>query len=86
MSTPAQTRERPADAIAGLLASIAIFGSCIALAYRPVRITPFTILLALIAAGMSDRHQRLAAWAVGISGVCFIVGTAIALATNNPIF
>jgi hypothetical protein len=35
---------------------------------------------------MSERHQRLAAWAVGISGVCFIVGTAIALATNNPIF
>jgi len=86
MNTSAQTRERPADAVAGLLASIAIFGSCIALAYRPVRITPFAILIALIAAGMSAKHQRLAAWAVGISGVCFIVGTAIALATNNPIF
>ena len=86
MSTSVQTRERPADAVAGLLASIAIFGSCIALAYRPVRITPFAILIALIAAGMSAKHQRLAAWAVGISGVCFIVGTAIALATNNPIF
>jgi hypothetical protein len=86
MNTSVQTRERPADAVAGLLASIAIFGSCIALAYRPVRITPFAILIALIAAGMSAKHQRLAAWAVGISGVCFIVGTAIALATNNPIF
>ena len=86
MNTPAQTHDSPADAVAGLLASIAIFGSCISLAYRPVRITPFAILIALIAAGMSERHQRLAAWAVGISGVCFIVGTAIALATNNPIF
>jgi hypothetical protein len=86
MNASVQTRERPADAVAGLLASIAIFGSCIALAYRPVRITPFAILIALIAAGMSAKHQRLAAWAVGISGVCFIVGTAIALATNNPIF
>jgi hypothetical protein len=86
VNAPAQSQDRPADAVAGLLASIAIFGSCIALAYRPVRITPFTILIALIAAGMSQRHQRLSAWAVGISGACFIAGTAIALATNNPIF
>jgi hypothetical protein len=86
VSAPAQAADRPADAVAGLLASIAIFGSCIALAYRPMRITPFAILISLIAAAMSERHQRLAAWAVGISGACFIVGTAIALATNNPIF
>jgi hypothetical protein len=86
MSTPVRAVDRPAEAVAGLLASIAIFASCIAVVYRPIRITPFTILLSLIAAGIGGRHQRLAAWALGISGACFIVGTLIAIATNHPIF
>jgi len=50
-----------------VLAAIAIFGSVIALAYRPVRITPFTILISLIAAGIGGRHQKLAAVALVIS-------------------
>jgi|SRR6266536_5562586 hypothetical protein len=86
VSTPARTADRPADAVAGLLATLAIFGSCIALAYRPVRIIPFTILIALIAAGIGGRNQRLAAYALVISGACFIVGTFFAIITNHPIF
>ena len=72
--------------MAGLLATFAIFGSAIALVYRPVRVTVFTILIALIAAAMGGRHQRLAAFAVGFSGACFIVGTFFAIVTNKPIF
>ena len=60
--------------------------ACLALAYRPVRVIPFTILIALIAAAIGGRHQRLAAYAVGISGACFIVGTFFAIITNHPIF
>jgi hypothetical protein len=86
VSTPARTADRPADAVAGLLATLAIFGSCIAVAYRPVRIIPFTILIALIAAGIGGRNQRLAAYALLISGACFIVGTFFAIITNHPIF
>lgn len=90
MSTPARTvrrtTDRPGEVVAGFLATLAIFGSCIALVYRPVRITPFTILLALIAAGIGGRSARLAAWAVGISTACFILGTFFAIWTNNPIF
>ena len=86
MSTPARTADRPADAVAGLLAAVAIFGSFVALDYRPVRITPFTILISLIAAGIGGRHQRLAAAALAISGACFIAGTVFAIITNHPIF
>jgi hypothetical protein len=86
VSTPASTADRPADTVAGLLAALAIFGSCIGLVYRPVRVIPFTILLALIAAGLGSRHQRLAAYALAISGVCFIAGTFFAIITNHPIF
>ena len=86
MSTPARTADRPAEAVAGLLATLAIFGSCLALVYRPVRITPFTILISLIAAGIGGRHQRLAAIALAVSGVCFVAGTFFAIITNHPIF
>ena len=86
MSTPVRTGDRPAEAVAGILAAIAIFGSIIALAYRPVRITPFTILISLIAAGIGGRHQKLAAAALVISGACFIAGTFFAIITNHPIF
>jgi hypothetical protein len=51
-----------------------------------VRVTTFTILLSLIAAAIGGRHQRLAAFALGFSGACFIVGTILAIITNNPIF
>ena len=86
MSTPAQAADRPADTVAGILAALAIVASLVALDYRPVRITPFAILISLIAAGIGGRHQRLAAAALAISGVCFIVGTFFAIITNHPIF
>ncbi len=86
MSATARSGDRPAESVAGILAAIAIFGSVIALAYRPVRITPFTILISLIAAGIGGRHQKLAAAALAISGACFIAGTFFAIITNHPIF
>jgi hypothetical protein len=86
VSTPAGARDRPSEIVAGLLATLAIFGSCIALVHRPVRITVFTILISLIAAAMGGRHQRLAAFALGFSGACFIAGMFFAVLTNKPIF
>ena len=86
MSAPAETRDRPAESVAGLLAAVSIAGSLIALFYRPVRVTPFTILIALIAAGIGGRNQRLAAAAIAIGAACFIVGTFFAIITNHPIF
>jgi hypothetical protein len=86
VSVPARTGDRPGEVVAGLLATFAIFASCIGVVYRPVRITPFSILLALVAAGIGGRHERLAAWAVGISAACFVVGTFFAILTNHPIF
>jgi hypothetical protein len=78
--------DRPADSIAGLLAALALFTSFIGLAYRPVRLIPFAILLALIATAMGGRHARLAAAALFIAGLCFIVGLALAVITSHPIF
>jgi hypothetical protein len=77
---------RPGETIAGLLAALSIFASCLGLAYRPARLIPVAILLALLAAALGGRHSRLAVFAIAIGGVCFIVGMAIAVLTDNPIF
>lgn len=86
MSVPASDRLRPAEAVGGLLAAASIFVSLIALAYRPMRITPFTIAVALIASGMGGRHTRLAAFAVGVGAVCWFVGLTIAILLGKPIY
>jgi hypothetical protein len=79
-------RERPAELVAGLLASASIFVSCVGLAYRPVRLIPVAVLLALIAAAIGGRATRLASVAVGVGALCFALGMALAVITENPLF
>jgi hypothetical protein len=86
VSTGPISEDRPADAIAGLLAALSVLASAIGLAYRPARLIPFALLLAVIAVGMGGRHSRLAAAALAVGGVCFVVGMAVAVITNNPVF
>jgi hypothetical protein len=86
VSTGLITDDRPADAIAGLLAALSVLGSAIGLAYRPARLIPFALLLAVIAVAMGGRNARLSAAALAIGGVCFVVGMAVAVITNNPVF
>ena len=74
------------DTVAGLLATISIFGSGLGTIYRPVRIIPFAIVVALIAARMSERQQRLAGFAVAIAVICWILGMTIAVVTENPLY
>jgi len=80
------SEDRPADAIAGLLAALALFASLIGIAYRPVRVIPFAIALALVATAMGGRHARLATTALIVGGLCFVAGMAVAVITNHPIF
>jgi hypothetical protein len=80
-------RERPAEIVAGFLASASIFMSLVGLAYRPLRLIPLALLLAFLAAAMaSGRSTRLAAAAAGVGAVCFAAGMAIAVLTENPLF
>ena len=75
-----------ADTVAGLLATVSVFTSVVGLAYRPVRLIPFAILLAFIAARLSDRQQRLAGYAVAAAVICWTVGMTIAVVTENPLY
>jgi hypothetical protein len=85
VTAPAR-QTRPADLAAGFLATISILGSGLALAYRPVRLIPFAMVLALIAAGMASRDSRLPLIAILVGAVAFVVGLSIAVITKNPVF
>jgi len=83
-ANPATTR--PADAVAGLLAAGALFLGFFELFYRPFRLTPVAVILALVATVMSKEQQRLITLALVVVGVCFVVGAALQVITNHPLY
>jgi hypothetical protein len=87
VSVPADgERQRPAEAVAGFLAAAAIFVSLMGLVYRPVRLVPVAIVLALVAAAIGGRSARLAAFAAGTGAACFALGLTIAILTKHPLY
>jgi len=86
MTTTPYEESRPADTIGGLLAALSIFASAVGIAWRPLRLIPLAILLALIALAIGGRHERLAGWAVYIGAASFVLGMAAAVITSNPLW
>ena len=86
MSTVPVREEGAREVIASLLATAAIFASLLGLAYRPARIIPFAMVLALVAARMSVRWSRLAGIAIAVVVVCWVLGMTIAVLTQNPLY
>ena len=87
-TTPIEERRSSgAETAAGFLAAISLTASAIAIFYRPVRLAPFAILIALIAAALAnERHRRLAAAAVIAASAAWLIGMAFAVLTSNPIY
>jgi hypothetical protein len=83
---PAAERGASAEAVAGFLAAAAIFVSLMGIAYRPARLVPVAILLALVAAGIGGRSARLATFAVAVGAVSFAVGMTLAVLTGHPLY
>jgi hypothetical protein len=93
-----QPRHGGIDTVAGLMSATAIFLGLLGatnlnlsiegthLDMRPIRVGVAAIALALIAAGLGGRHQRLAAAAVGIAGACWVIAMIIAVVTQRPLF
>jgi Domain of unknown function (DUF4383) len=83
---PERSFGRPGETLAGFLASAALFVSLLGLAYRPLRLIPFAILIALVAAAIGGRHGRLATLAVCVGAGCLALGLALAVVTSNPLW
>jgi hypothetical protein len=77
---------RPSETIAGFLAALAIFAALIGIAWHPLRLIPFAMLISLVAAGMGGRHQRLAFAAAMITMVSFFAGMAVAVIAERPLW
>ena len=77
---------RPAEAVAGLMAAGALFVGALELVYRPFRLAPVALILALAATVMSRDQQRLIALAIAVIGICFVVGAALQVLTHHPLY
>jgi hypothetical protein len=86
MSVSPVQRSRAAETVAGMMASLALFAAAIGIVYRPVRVIPAAIVVALVAAVIGGRHSRLAAAAVAAGTVAFVLGLSIASATGRPLW
>jgi hypothetical protein len=75
-----------ADTVAGFLATLSIFASAIGLVWRPLRLVPFAVVIALVAARMSARNERIAFFAVVAGIVCWTGGMTFAVITENPLY
>ena len=85
-SVPSERTTRPADAVAGFLAAAALFLGVFQLFYRPVRLAPVALILLLISTLMTEEHGRLRAFALAAIGICFVVGAALQVITDHPLF
>jgi hypothetical protein len=80
-------RTSPGEAVGGFLAAASMALSCVAIVYRPVRLLPFALVIAFVAVGLtSGRHARLAAFAVGVGAVAWLVGMVVAVLTEKPLY
>jgi len=86
MSSIDAPRPRTADTIAGFLAAMSIFICLIGIAWHPLRLILPGILIAMIAAGIGGRFQRLAFAAVIIGACSFFLGMMFAVVTENPLW
>ena len=86
MTSTARERTRPSEAVAGLLASLAIFAGALELVYRPFRLAPAALLLVLVATVMSRDQPRIIPLAYVVVGVCFVAGAALQILTHHPLY
>ena len=86
MTSSTRDRTPPSEAVAGLLASIAIFVGALELVYRPFRLAPAALILALIATVMSREQPRVIPVAFAMIGICFITGATLQILTHHPLY
>ena len=68
------------------MAAGALFVGALELVYRPFRLAPVALILALAATVMSRDQQRLIALAIAVIGICFVVGAALQVLTHHPLY
>jgi hypothetical protein len=78
--------QQRADRVAGFLCAFSFALSGIAIARTPGLLATSAIIVALVAARMTETHRRLASVAVGVGAAAFVVGMSVAVLTDNGIY
>jgi hypothetical protein len=86
MTSTTRDRTPPSETVAGLLASIAIFVGALELVYRPFRLAPAALILALVATVMSRQQPKVIPVAYAMIGICFITGATLQIITHHPLY
>jgi len=86
MSAVPRPQPRRADTIAGFLCAFSLALSLVAMARTPALLAPVAIVVAVVAARMTEVHQRLAAWAVAVATIAFLVGMVVAISTDHALY
>jgi hypothetical protein len=86
VTSPVRERTPPSEAVAGLLATVAIFAGGLELVYRPFRLAPAALVLAIAATVMSREQPRVIPVAYLMIGVCFVAGAALQILTHHPLY
>jgi hypothetical protein len=77
---------RRADTIAGFLCAFSLALSGIAVVRNPGLLAPAAIVVALVAARMTESHRTLAAITVGVATLSFFFGMIVAISTDNALW
>ena len=82
----AAAAQHRADRVAGFLCAFSFTLSGLAIARTPGLLATAAIIVALVAARMTETHRRLASVAVGVGAAAFVVGMSVAVLTDNGIY
>ncbi len=77
---------RRADTVAGFLCAFSFTLSALALARHPGVLATAAILVALVAARMTEAHRTLAGVAVAVATLAFFFGMLSAVVTESPLY
>jgi hypothetical protein len=75
---------RSVESVSGYLASLTIFLSFIGIFWHPLRLIVPSLIIALVASGMSKGRLQLAAVLIG--AVCLFLGLALAVSTGHALW
>ena len=77
---------RRADTVAGFMCAFSFTLSALALVRHPGVLATAAILVALVAARMTEAHRTLAAVAVALATLAFVFGMLFAVMGENPLY
>jgi hypothetical protein len=86
MSVIERAEPRRADTVAGFLCAFSLTIAGLALVRHPALLATAAIVVALVAARMTQAHRLLASVTLAAATLSFLFGMLIAIVTDNALF